>query len=1268
MNFLDIRTVMFSQLITDAACTGVLTILWLQNRKRHADMFYWVVDFIFQTTAALLIVLRGTIPDWISVGIASPLVIGGALVGYLGLQQFVGERRPQVHNFILLGIFVLIHFFFVLFQSNLAARNLILSLGLLVFCSQCAWLLLRRTTRGLTRMTQAVGWVFALICLVSLARIVIILVIPNPSNDFFRSGLYDTLLLMGYQILLIVLTFGLALMVNRQLLAVVETQEDKFTKVFQSSPYAILITRFSDGLVLDVNRTFEEISGYLPSEVIGKTSLDLGLWANETDRQLVIEELFARGEVQGREFQFLMKSGLERTGLYYAEIIVIDNERLILSSLSDITDRKKAEEQIRLLASIVEAANDAIIGKTLEGIILSWNPGAEKLYGYSSLEAIGKSISMIAPPEKLDEVGELLERVTRGERVESYETVRVAKDGRHLNISLTISPITDGTGKIAGASAIGRDITERVRAKGALEESEGRFRSIFENVSIGLYRTTPEGRILLANPALISMLGYETFEDLAGRDLEKAGFEPQYTRAGFRQEVESKEGVKGLEAAWKKKDGTTIFVRESARAFRNDYGKVLYYEGTVEDITERRRAEQALEESESIFRGFLEQSEDALMLTDNHGLLIQWSNGAEKLTGFSREESLGHPIWDVQFRSAPDEFKSSENYETIKTALQATLRTGKGRLLGNLIEAAIQKPDGTRLITQTLAFPVQTDKGVLLGTILRDITERKKAEEALARQAEELRLRNEELDRLYRASGSLLSSTVFDVHTLVKVIVEVVLREFGQANCSVFLVQEESNELKLMAMAGLAADQMTKKTLTLDGPGLIAQAIRSGQTINTPDVSASPIFLRSWEATHSELTIPLKVADHVIGAIDIESEKLNAFSADDVRVMSLFAERAALELEHARLFAQTERRMQNLLSLRMIDLAISSSFDLKLTLDILLGQLVKRLGVHAADVLVLTPATQAFQFIAGQGFRTQALQHTHLHLGDGYAGQAARKRHTITIQNLETNLNGLERSRELAAEGFVTYSGTPLIAKGEVKGVLEIFHREPLDLDREEFAVLEMLAGQAAIAIDNSQLFEHLENLNSELMMAYDETIEGWSRAMDLRDKETEGHTQRVTELTIRLANSMGFKSEELAHVRRGALLHDIGKIGVPDDILRKPGPLTDEEWVIMRKHPQFAYDMLAPIIYLRPSIEIPYLHHEKWDGTGYPRGLRGEEIPLVARIFALVDVWDALCSDRPYRKAWPEEKVRSYIQEQAGKHFDPHLVEIFLKEVSQVQ
>jgi putative nucleotidyltransferase with HDIG domain len=185
------------------------------------------------------------------------------------------------------------------------------------------------------------------------------------------------------------------------------------------------------------------------------------------------------------------------------------------------------------------------------------------------------------------------------------------------------------------------------------------------------------------------------------------------------------------------------------------------------------------------------------------------------------------------------------------------------------------------------------------------------------------------------------------------------------------------------------------------------------------------------------------------------------------------------------------------------------------------------------------------------------------------------------------------------------------------------------------------------------------------LILAYDTTLEGWSAALDLRDKETEGHTQRVTKITVKLAESMGFNQEELVQVRRGALLHDIGKMGVPDRILHKPGKLDEEEWKIMRMHPVHAYQMLKEIAYLHEALDIPYCHHEKWDGAGYPRGLKGEEIPLEARIFAVVDIYDALTSDRPYRQSWTREETLSYIRGLSGNHLDPQVVGAFLKMMS---
>ncbi|WP_322511895.1 HD domain-containing phosphohydrolase [Chloroflexus sp.] len=246
-----------------------------------------------------------------------------------------------------------------------------------------------------------------------------------------------------------------------------------------------------------------------------------------------------------------------------------------------------------------------------------------------------------------------------------------------------------------------------------------------------------------------------------------------------------------------------------------------------------------------------------------------------------------------------------------------------------------------------------------------------------------------------------------------------------------------------------------------------------------------------------------------------------------------------------------------------------------------------------------------------------------------------------------------------------TVIGAPLNTANRLVGALVLKRATPLS--ESELELLSDIADLAANALHRTDLFEQLRAANAELRAAYDETIEGWSRALDLRDRETEGHSRRVTELTVRIAARMGFSKDELLHVRRGALLHDIGKMGIPDAILLKPGPLNDEEWAIMRTHPTLAVELLRPIAFLAPALDIPWCHHEKWDGTGYPRGLRGEEIPLAARIFAVVDVYDALTSDRPYRAAWPRERALAYIREQAGRHFDPRVVVVFEQVIAEM-
>jgi len=356
-----------------------------------------------------------------------------------------------------------------------------------------------------------------------------------------------------------------------------------------------------------------------------------------------------------------------------------------------------------------------------------------------------------------------------------------------------------------------------------------------------------------------------------------------------------------------------------------------------------------------------------------------------------------------------------------------------------------------------------------------------------------------------------------------------------------------------------------------------------------------------------------------------------------------------------------ERKVQQLSALRSIDLAIASGLDLNLLLSMLLERVTALMQVDAAAILLLNPKTNILEFASGKGFHSSTLHYTHLKMGEGCAGRVALERKPVHVPDLRKDKMEFDRSPLFRKENFVVYWGTPLIAKGQVLGVLEMFHRSMLNPDADWRSFLGIIAGQAAIAIDSAMMFNELQRSNVELSMAYDATIEGLSRTLDLRDKETKEHTFRVTDITVKLANRLGVEDSNLIHIRRGAILHDIGKLAIPDQILFKPGPLGEEEWKIMRRHPDIAVELLSPVDYLEPALDIPHWHHEKWDGTGYPDRLGREDIPFAARLFALVDVYDALISNRPYRSAWPKKDALRYIESQSGSHFDPNIVPEFL-------
>ena len=353
-------------------------------------------------------------------------------------------------------------------------------------------------------------------------------------------------------------------------------------------------------------------------------------------------------------------------------------------------------------------------------------------------------------------------------------------------------------------------------------------------------------------------------------------------------------------------------------------------------------------------------------------------------------------------------------------------------------------------------------------------------------------------------------------------------------------------------------------------------------------------------------------------------------------------------------------RQSQLGALMGVGRAINSSLGLKRVLEEVMDTLIELMRAERGFLMLRYPNTGELSVRIARGIAHVNLDEESFKVSRTIVTRVAEFGEPILTTNAQNDPR-FNSQMSIAAFQLRSILCAPLKIKNELIGVIYVDNRARSGIFQEsELGLIKAFADQAAVAIDNAQLFENLQASNRELQDAYQATLEGWVQALDMRDKETEGHTQRVTILTERLARSMGVEGDALINIIRGALLHDIGKMAIPDGILLKPDKLTDDERALIQKHPQYAFDMLRRIEFLLPAIDIPYCHHEKWDGTGYPRGLKGEEIPFAARIFPVVDVWDALISDRPYRKGYPQDEVRERIKADSGKHFDPRVVEAF--------
>lgn len=752
--------------------------------------------------------------------------------------------------------------------------------------------------------------------------------------------------------------------------------------------------------------------------------------------------------------------------------------------------------------------------------------------------------------------------------------------------------------------------------------------------------------IQMANPAFCAVLPDPQYSPL-GRRFEEVwgGADLENGVEGIRQVLETGEPLLIPRVEIRYPDGRRQYVSIRARrlAWKGEQGVLLAFSDRSDMVQSLEQAEQAskLAREQAIRRSaeldaVLDALPDAVVIYDAEDRVTNANRAARALLNFD-------PV--------------GESREALLQKLVVHRLDGSRATHNDL--PAVQDLEGQW--TRSMRLVVEVDGGkelqIVASTAPLFMGDQPVGAVAMWSDVTELTRSRTELEALVRVAGVLRDTYVQE--EMFPIILNQVRTLTRADGVSILMSDSATDDLVVLAASGVWDNTVGLRLQA--GEGVSHLVMETGQPYHNNEIQkderlAKHIFVGGLPCG---ACLPLRAQGAEIGVLWIGRKK--PIGDEEVQLLRTIADIAASSLYRARLFEQTQLRFQRLSALHSIDMAITSSLDLNLTLNVLLDQVVSQMGVDAADILLYDAAGHWLEYAAGRGFRVPSERDLSYSLADSPAGQVALERQPLMIPDLSQLEMNVEQWLP-RQEGFQAYFAAPLVAKGQVKGVIELFHREKFYPDAEWMEFLETLATQAAIALDGAELFSRLQRSNDDLQRAYDATIEGWSRALELRDRETEGHSRRVTEMTIRLARRLNISDDEIANYRRGVLLHDIGKMAIPDSILLKEGPLTEQEQEIMRMHPVYAFNLLKPIHYLRFALDIPYCHHEWWNGQGYPRGLKGEEIPLSARVFAVVDVYDALTNKRTYRPPWSEQRALEYIRTRAGTQFDPRVVEEFLR------
>ncbi len=679
--------------------------------------------------------------------------------------------------------------------------------------------------------------------------------------------------------------------------------------------------------------------------------------------------------------------------------------------------------------------------------------------------------------------------------------------------------------------------------------------------------------------------------------------------------------------------GQVKHVWEQGRGVYSSRGKLLAIEGYIADLTSHWEVQQALGATQQQFQALADSFGDIVFTLDRDqrhtGIYGRWVGDA----GLTADHFLGRTAREILGDGAAMPHEAAN-----EAALQ-------GRYI--LYEWSAPAPDGLHHYETSLS-PIYDLENRVVGVagIGRDITHRK-------------RLEREQQATLNLAAAIRSANTRAE---LLPLILRETMTALGCSATAIGHFDEAAHALVVERASGLW-EPFAGNSMSIEADGFLHYSLKSGQPFQiSPDHSATFHSLPE-EVRRAGIVYCAPLASQGAAFGLLVAGKETPFTPLDQRIFEAFTDLSANAIHRTALLEETAERLAYMHSLHEIDQTIVGRKNVRAILRKVIDSAMTNLHLDACQVTQVEDGGNRLRILAQHGFLRSA-RSGHAFDHPQHAGPCPIATHqSMLIPDLSQRAD-IVRLRRLGEEGFVSYLGIPVNGSHGMKAVLEVFQRSPLRLAPSQVNYLETLAGQVSIALETAALNADLHRKHVELMEAYDSTIEGWSRTLELRDDDTVGHSNRVMETTVRLARALGLPEDEIVHLRRGALLHDIGKIGIPDAILRKETSLTEQEWQVMRTHPVLAYERLKSIKFLEPALSIPLYHHERWDGSGYPMGLKGEAIPLAARIFAVADVWDALTSDRPYRKAWNTQEARGYILSMSGKQFDPRVVEAFLQSV----